>query len=460
MGQGNRLPGTLKRTTRSPASSKLESRVSPSGPIVTILSHLLTLVFVPRAWAAAVTLHFNGSRAHKNQLSPIIIGYASELILPKSFLHKVMEGMPSTASHPPPPGLNYIVVIQPSLGILIVALTGSAILVPLLVILFFFSTKCHRRKPIFVMNVISIILGLILGISFTSIMYQGITKPSRLLTRSHFVFPACSLKMIPIFVENILLFRLLIVYPYRDTPLRVFISIFFPLVCIKIARVVDVGIFIYRVISPISKATPNPITVIQAGWTHQIALLKIESFLQVVDNTMTSGLFLYKLDFWKILVRQQVMPSVNSYRSYTSTIQGLFWIAVSNFVFPVLLAIVELVFMFNDPSFLHGMILGFVNAYVSIVGVLLATVWAATARWSERHHRPASGRGNNGLSTLRFTHTDNHNIISMTNAIDSPVGLSPSTEDSYSPATASHFVRDDSVALDMKRNKSKAAGLI
>lgn len=65
---------------------------------------------------------------------------------------------------PPPPGLNYIAALQPSITFLMIGTTFSGILLPLLVALFQFSTKSTRRKPIFILNVISITLGLILGI--------------------------------------------------------------------------------------------------------------------------------------------------------------------------------------------------------------------------------------------------------------------------------------------------------
>jgi len=74
----------------------------------------------------------------------------------------------------PPPGLNYIAAIQPSIVFLMIGTAWSGILLPLLVAVFFFSTKDSRRKPIFIMNVVSIALGLIMGI------YNGILEVSRL----------------------------------------------------------------------------------------------------------------------------------------------------------------------------------------------------------------------------------------------------------------------------------------
>lgn len=69
--------------------------------------------------------------------------------------------------------------------------------------------------------------------------------------------------------------------------------------------------------------------------------------------------------------------------SYTSRLKGLFWIAVSNFVFPVILSIIQLVFIFRDPDFLKGTYIYLTNSFFEIIGVLLATVWTSSSHWSD-----------------------------------------------------------------------------
>ena len=64
---------------------------------------------------------------------------------------------------PPPPGLNYIAAIRPSLINLLINTSWSALLVPLLCILFVFSDDKLRRRPIFLINFISILVGIVLG---------------------------------------------------------------------------------------------------------------------------------------------------------------------------------------------------------------------------------------------------------------------------------------------------------
>ncbi|PFH47297.1 hypothetical protein AMATHDRAFT_182179 [Amanita thiersii Skay4041] len=169
-----------------------------------------------------------------------------------------MTGVPTAALDLPPPGLNFLSVIQPSLGVLMVGLTGSSILLTLLVILFLFSTKQLRRKPIFILNVISLILGITQGISTTFVMYRGIINPQQILTRFRYATLDCLISFVPLFVDSILLFRLLVVYPYHATPFHIFLMIFIPLMCIKVTRLANIVVFINHLFIG-SGAAPNPI---------------------------------------------------------------------------------------------------------------------------------------------------------------------------------------------------------
>lgn len=57
-------------------------------------------------------------------------------------------------------------------------------------------------------------------------------------------------------------------------------------------------------------------------------------------------------------------------------LRTLYYIAVSNFVFPILFNIAEIAIVFYDPNFFHGATVVTVNCYVTIIGVILATIWA------------------------------------------------------------------------------------
>lgn len=70
--------------------------------------------------------------------------------------------------------------------------------------------------------------------------------------------------------------------------------------------------------------------------------------------------------------------------SVSSKIRTLFWIAASNFVIPVFLNVALLIDIFHGTSFeLIGSYLEYSNVYVQIIGVVLATLWAAGSQWLE-----------------------------------------------------------------------------
>lgn len=67
--------------------------------------------------------------------------------------------------------------------------------------------------------------------------------------------------------------------------------------------------------------------------------------------------------------------------SYSGRLRAIFWIAVSNFVLPVIFNIAQLVLIFRDNSFVHGTYVLLVNIYVEIISVLLATLWCSSSHW-------------------------------------------------------------------------------
>lgn len=83
-------------------------------------------------------------------------------------------------------------------------------------------------------------------------------------------------------VESILMFRLFAVFPYRQTPKRLFFSIFIPLGLLKAARVGNVIEFMVTFARITRSATTNEE---MGALSLRHAGPKVEWFLQVVDNT-------------------------------------------------------------------------------------------------------------------------------------------------------------------------------
>ncbi|KAK0446448.1 uncharacterized protein EV420DRAFT_903006 [Desarmillaria tabescens] len=281
------------------------------------------------------------------------------------------------ASYPPPPaGLNYLAVIRPSLKLLLLTSAWSSVLIPLLFTLFLFSSKSLRRTPIFMLNVASIIMGLALGVLS---YYNGLTtmlSPELTIAGTTVIAYTIFINALPLFSESILVLRVLTVYPLRRTSRSTLMIVYIPLCCMKVARLVNILVY-WVTWFPTILAGGNPIAVAQQSW--QLPSEKIEWFLQMLDNAYASAIFLYRLR-----QSRHVGCRVEQPTSYSKRISTLFWIAVSNFVFPVMLSFVQFVLAFKAQLFLDATYIIITNVYFEIIAVLLATVWSAGSKWSEK----------------------------------------------------------------------------
>ena len=80
--------------------------------------------------------------------------------------------------------------------------------------------------------------------------------------------------------------------------------------------------------------------------------------------------------------------------SYASRLRTLFWIALSNLVFPVIFDIAQLILIFRDSDFVDGSHVITANSYVAILGVLFSTIWASgSGRMAETTATQSNGRG-------------------------------------------------------------------
>jgi hypothetical protein len=265
--------------------------------------------------------------------------------------------------------------LKPLYITLIITCIWSAMLVPLFVILLFFSNRETRRKPIFLGNLFAISLGIAFaGVVLTlmvSVLLDPLAPPSAPLSLAF----AALLAFNPLLVESVLLIRLWAVYPFRSTPRTIFFAVFIPVTLLKIARVTNAIVYLVDV-SKRFRDGENALLLLQSTWTT-IPNYKIEWFLQVADNTSASLLFLFKLNKGRGLSTR-----VTGGR-WSSAIEALFWIAVSNFVIPVMLSIVQLIVIWTSDDIFNVSPICIVNQYIEIIGVLLATVWAAGTKWQD-----------------------------------------------------------------------------
>ncbi|KAI0820495.1 hypothetical protein BC628DRAFT_1330172 [Trametes gibbosa] len=310
--------------------------------------------------------------------------------MPESFATSAsaLSAAPHVLS-PLPSGLSYPAAIYPSMNLLIIGTVWSSFLVPITVALFFFSTPATRRQPAFIMNVFAILFGLVEG---AINMYNQTRALLGIPVHPNFdtVFASMTI-LVPNFAELVLLFRVVAVYPIRSLSWRRCIMIYAPVAIFKVARFTNVALFIAKWVQ-LKKNTVNPLETGQEAWSLPNA--KIEWFVQLFDTMYISSLFLARLQQRNEAIEPLSLLSPPTLRqSISSRLRTLFWIAVSNFVIPVLLNLAQLIFIFRDVEFLHGTYIFIVNNYVQIIGVLLATIWSTGTQRYRRSELDDDGLG-------------------------------------------------------------------
>lgn len=234
----------------------------------------------------------------------------------------------------------------------------------------------------FRLNVSAICVVLTLSILAGFTNGRPVIDPSYQVPRSLFIATVAFLFFPPILFDSILLTRLFALYPPATTPLATLLKIFaFPF-CVKCTRVAVITTCLRDFISS-GKTTEalirdeltiwfrNPYLI--AGWTVQIA-----------DNLYSVGLFLYNLHV-------RLRPIKNVGISISGRIRQVFYISAANFVFPLIFNIALLFFVTTDHSPNTGILLVFINNYITVMGVLCATLWFSRLEWVRTHDEPFSG---------------------------------------------------------------------
>ncbi|KIK79742.1 hypothetical protein PAXRUDRAFT_95833, partial [Paxillus rubicundulus Ve08.2h10] len=300
---------------------------------------------------------------------------------------------PTTAPSPLLPGMNAIAIIRPALIDIMIGHSFTVVLIPLLIALFYFSTSHSRRQLIFILNVFTVSLAFAVGIMGDSRAINVMLSPLNPFSISYDMCMGVLGAVQSILVDTILLVRLTSVYPYSHVGPWRFVQVIALPVILKIARFVNLVMFIVA----LAKAAngPNPEVAFQTLWLTA-PYLKIEWFCQLIDNIYASTLFL-----WKLRIRTKTgggAVSVNSKRklessgfaqipdsksssvSFTKRLKTLFWIAVSNFVFPALFSIAQIIVVYRaaDLVVINQIVLA--NTSIAVIGVVFATVWAGSVK--------------------------------------------------------------------------------
>ncbi|KAI6017460.1 hypothetical protein EDC04DRAFT_2902550 [Pisolithus marmoratus] len=254
------------------------------------------------------------------------------------------------------------------------------------VVLLALSTKESRRRLVFRLNVFAICLVLTMSmlVSFGS----GKVILGQLDWELENVYIAAVAFIIfpPLLCDSILLTRLFALYPLSSTPSATLLKIFaFPF-CVKCGRVVVLVHYLVKM-----SANPEAYSAffrnpdMTAEWTMQIA-----------DNMYSVSLFLYNLH-----VRTGSIHRGHAAGGMVARIRQIFYISAANFVFPLMFNIVLMAFnttIATTSQLLSiGQLIALINTYVTVMGVLCATLWFSRSEWVRTRNEPSP----NGMFALK-----------------------------------------------------------
>ncbi|KAG6329915.1 hypothetical protein ID866_9175 [Astraeus odoratus] len=279
----------------------------------------------------------------------------------------------------------------------------SACLVTLLVVMFVFSTSESRRRLIFRLNVVAICFALMLGVLNLFVDASAILRPFNPVPQSLYITTIVFALFPPVFYDSILLTRLLALYPVDRTPLPTLVGVLtFPL-CVKCGRLIVLSLYMRDYVNS-SPDVASLAAHAEATWFRN-PYITSEWTLQMFDNLYSSGFFLLKLHTQSAgvspvrLVVDSFEFSLPQVGSIGKRIKQIFYISVANFVFPVLFNIGQIVCITTDTSYYSGTVLLLTSSYVSVIGVLCATIWVSGGDYFRRHN--PYGTGSSLLSPQR-----------------------------------------------------------
>ncbi|KAH0582282.1 hypothetical protein H2248_011920 [Termitomyces sp. 'cryptogamus'] len=147
---------------------------------------------------------------------------------------------------PPPPGTNYLAVIVPGLTLSLLGAFFGGLLIPLLIFLFLFTNRAARRHPVFIVNVTIVVFGLALAALNVSEQWKDMATPNESpgnsLIFANIIFDIVS----PLFINSILLFRLLAFYPRITTPRSTIVKVLIFPVLVKCGRFISVTLSLHE----------------------------------------------------------------------------------------------------------------------------------------------------------------------------------------------------------------------
>ncbi|KAI5993835.1 hypothetical protein F5J12DRAFT_726594 [Pisolithus orientalis] len=271
---------------------------------------------------------------------------------------------------------GFVDEIRPSFDYTLAGATCSGCLSTLLVVLLGFSTKESRRRVVFQLNVLAICIALTLGILTGLTSGKAVVDPYNQVSRSVYITSIVFTVYPPLLYDSILLTRLFALYPIASTPSVTLVKIFaFPF-CVKCARVVALALFLNNYVK--SGSTTQALVQSQEADWYRNPKLTAEWTMQMADNLYSVSFFLYNLHMRTSLIQSGELALLGG---ISERIRQIFYISVANFVFPLIFNIAQIILISTDRSPNTGGLLLLINNYVTVIGVLCATLWFSGSEW-------------------------------------------------------------------------------
>ncbi|KAI6138858.1 hypothetical protein EDD17DRAFT_1672981 [Pisolithus thermaeus] len=188
---------------------------------------------------------------------------------------------------------DFIAAIRPNFDYVLTDTAFSACLLTLLVVLFAFSTQESRRRLVFRLNVLAIIVALALGIFSSLVSGRAILDPFNQVSKGIYIASVVFAVFPPVLYDSILLTRIFALYPVSNTPRATLLKIFaFPF-CVKCARVIVLSFGVNDYVS--SQLSTASLEQEQAAAWFRNSYMVSEWTMQIADNMYSVSIFLYNL---------------------------------------------------------------------------------------------------------------------------------------------------------------------
>ncbi|KAI6030992.1 hypothetical protein EDC04DRAFT_2898279 [Pisolithus marmoratus] len=274
---------------------------------------------------------------------------------------------------------DFVAEIHPYFDYVLAGTAFSACLFTLLVVLFAFSTKESRRYLVFRLNVLATCIAMTLGVMIGLVSGKAIVDPFNQVSKGAYVASIVFATFPPVLYDSILLTRLFALYPISTTPPAILLKMFtFPF-CIKCTRVIVIAIGLNDYVS--SELTTLSLERDSNAWFRNPEMTA-EWALQIADNLYSVSIFLYNLHLRT--------SSVKRVGGIAERIRQIFYISVANFVFPLIFNIAQIICITTDRSPTIGVLLLMINNFVTVIGVLCATLWFSGSEWVRTRNDPLS----------------------------------------------------------------------